>query len=693
MEIPLRTGGKSAIVSPEDYKHLSKFPWYLTNSNDEQKFYVRTRIQDKEILMHRYIMKAKRDQIVDHDNSNGLDNRRENLKFSTSRQNSENKLKQKGKYSSDYYNIKVVNGKYVVSFKNNGIYITFQQNFSTEIEAAEAYDMYLVHNNITYRKYNFPDKLEEYKSRPFDITCVSKRIAYIGVDLTNNINEFMTTVQCGDKSLIIHQDSDVIKCARAYDNYIVKNGISNMKLNFPHEHLSYKSANKIKTLYKNVNRNVIKLISADIIKQTTKQKDPDILIDKKDYDMVKYYECYVDKHGYVNLSIKTNIVLLHRFLKGIKDPYIYVDHINHNKLDSRRKNLRVSNAELNAQNTSKRKGSASLYVGITKTKSNTWQARIVYQGKRTTIGTEKTEERAARRRDLYIMDKLPDTHYSLAFKWTEKEIEYWKHIFDKKFVNEENLNEENLNEDNLNEENLNEENLNEDNLDEDNLDEDNLNEENLNEENLNEDNLDEDNLDEDKLNEDNLDEDNLDEDNLDEDNLDEDNLDKNTIFGPESNISIELQYKNVCKNGNLWVIDIRHNNIRFRGTESTKERAGRRRDLYIIEHSLVSKQGLIFQWTNEDMEYWKIIFDKRILELASKHKKSKYIGVSLHGSKWSVKIRKKRIYNESDEKIAAIKRELYIINHTDIQKSHELNFNWTDEEIIYWKNYISTLNN
>ena len=37
-----------------------------------------------------------------------------------------------------------------------------------------------------------------------------------------------------------------------------------------------------------------------------------------------------------------------------------------------------------------------------------------------------TEEYAARNRDLFIMFKLPDSHYKLNFEWSEQDKNEWK---------------------------------------------------------------------------------------------------------------------------------------------------------------------------------------------------------------------------------------------------------------------------
>ena len=84
----LQSKGKEikVLVDSDKYDELSKYRWYIKNRN-----YVYTQIDRKTIHLHRLIMNAKSNQIVDHINRNPLDNRVENLRFCTRSQNNMNK--------------------------------------------------------------------------------------------------------------------------------------------------------------------------------------------------------------------------------------------------------------------------------------------------------------------------------------------------------------------------------------------------------------------------------------------------------------------------------------------------------------------------------------------------------------------------------------------------------------------------
>lgn len=90
----LLTQGKVALVDDEDYPELSKFKWYA--HKDYNTLYAlrkSSRVNGKQhtIPMHSVILGTPKGMETDHINGNGLDNRRENLREVTTRENAQNR--------------------------------------------------------------------------------------------------------------------------------------------------------------------------------------------------------------------------------------------------------------------------------------------------------------------------------------------------------------------------------------------------------------------------------------------------------------------------------------------------------------------------------------------------------------------------------------------------------------------------
>lgn len=119
------------------------------------------------------------------------------------------------------------------------------------------------------------------------------------------------------------------------------------------------------------------------------------LISNKDFARVSQYQWYASvkkrKDGSVKAVYAVNkrkaIVLMHRFILGITNPKIKVDHKNFSGLDNQRKNLRVATDVQNNRN--KRIGSANLsgVKGVSwHLRDMKWQANIVVNRKSKFLG-------------------------------------------------------------------------------------------------------------------------------------------------------------------------------------------------------------------------------------------------------------------------------------------------------------------
>lgn len=88
-----------------------------------------------------------------------------------------------------------------------------------------------------------------------------------------------------------------------------------------------------------------------IIKAIRKGEGHDILIDAEDFEEVSGFKgtWHVDNRGYVGRTIKQKRELMHRILLSPPQGMV-VDHIDGNKLNNRRSNLRVIKPSHNQQN-------------------------------------------------------------------------------------------------------------------------------------------------------------------------------------------------------------------------------------------------------------------------------------------------------------------------------------------------------
>lgn len=133
--------GKYAIVDDVQYKKLNKFTWYLNEYGYACRM---TNINGKRtsFRMHREIMNAKKNDLVDHINRNTLDNRISNLRFCTKSQNAINTAKTLSKCGYKGVSLDIrsnLTKRYRARVKYNGI-TYFIGRFATAIEAAMAYN-------------------------------------------------------------------------------------------------------------------------------------------------------------------------------------------------------------------------------------------------------------------------------------------------------------------------------------------------------------------------------------------------------------------------------------------------------------------------------------------------------------------------------------------------------------------------
>ena len=129
------------------------------------------------------------------------------------------------------------------------------------------------------------------------------------------------------------------------------------------------------------------------------------LIDDDDLDLLGGIAWKPNTFGYL-----ASTVTLHRMLLGLRfgDGRL-VDHINRNRLDNRRENLRIVTASENCQNRA-HIGGSSPHRGVTWNKaSKKWQAQGKLNGKHIHLGLFEDEIEAGRVAWDYRAEHMPCT--------------------------------------------------------------------------------------------------------------------------------------------------------------------------------------------------------------------------------------------------------------------------------------------
>ena len=116
------------------------------------------------------------------------------------------------------------------------------------------------------------------------------------------------------------------------------------------------------------------------------------LVDENDLEVAKRYCWRLTSKGYPATRIAGKLVLLHRLLLDAKQGEI-IDHINGDRRDARRRNLRKCSHAENQRNRKCNSNNRSGFKGIHKT-GERWRATIKCDGKRYSLGQFSSPEEA-----------------------------------------------------------------------------------------------------------------------------------------------------------------------------------------------------------------------------------------------------------------------------------------------------------
>ena len=149
--------GKAAIVDDEDYKRVNALRWTYSCRRGKyqmQEYALHCHQRDGKITtlkMHRFILNAKKGEIVDHKDFDGLNNQRSNLRIVTWSQNMWHRRKcRAGKYIGVWYNKRT--DRWIAKVKKNGR--LFSKYCKSEMEAVKARDLLAKHLHGDFAVFN-----------------------------------------------------------------------------------------------------------------------------------------------------------------------------------------------------------------------------------------------------------------------------------------------------------------------------------------------------------------------------------------------------------------------------------------------------------------------------------------------------------------------------------------------------------
>lgn len=109
------------------------------------------------------------------------------------------------------------------------------------------------------------------------------------------------------------------------------------------------------------------------------------LVDDEDFESINQFRWKRDIQGYASSKIrldgKQKDIFMHRVIMKVSDRRIILDHVNGNKLDNRRSNLRFATNSQNGMNRGMPSNNTSGFKGVTRHKrTGKWQASINFNG-------------------------------------------------------------------------------------------------------------------------------------------------------------------------------------------------------------------------------------------------------------------------------------------------------------------------
>lgn len=374
---------QEVIVDADDFDYLNNFKWHL----NIQCGYVYSIIDGKKVSLHRLVMRhteVPKQHVIDHINNQKNDNRKINLRIVSYSGNTHNK-----KSLKEHIGVYQRNNKYHATVTYQGKHYNIG-TYDSEVEASKERDkaVYLLYRNVAKLNSIFTEQekqvlSQEYASFEDFVKSKSRR---------KSCNLPKCIFQKGNKYIVIFKKKtysgfQTVEDASKYYHKLLENE---------------KQIHETNILNTEISRNELGQAVIPLNKNKHHVNEHAIVDDDDWYDLIRF-SWLQNKQGYVIARIHSRIVYMHRYLQKETIPNSHVvDHINQNRLDNRKLNLRVVSYSENNQNVSRThiNQKTSTYIGVTYAKDKgKWKARIKKDQKTYNLGHYQNEEDAARAYD------------------------------------------------------------------------------------------------------------------------------------------------------------------------------------------------------------------------------------------------------------------------------------------------------
>lgn len=167
--------GEAIYIDAEDYERVGCYLW--TVKPYKQTFYASTVFRGRSFLLHRVIMRCAvgDPRIVDHEDDNGLNCTKRNMRYATHRQNT-GRQRNSRLSSAGYIGVEARDQKFVARCRMDNKQV-FLGRFDTAIEAARAYDAFVRVKLGKFARTNFGEGADSDAQRSDSRAGVSGGIA------------------------------------------------------------------------------------------------------------------------------------------------------------------------------------------------------------------------------------------------------------------------------------------------------------------------------------------------------------------------------------------------------------------------------------------------------------------------------------------------------------------------------------